>query len=113
LRKWYQNPAAWQHEPMPEDGKPHGSGQSQTDEHEDTMWTFEPSTALAIYERWLNAHDIPVVYGERLDREGEAKSANRGDGFWVAQPGTLAKGVIKDGTHNLALVMESGHRVND
>ena len=56
---------------------------------EGTMWTFEPHVATAIYDRMLKAagDKVTVVYGERLD---------------------LKKGVIKDGTRIVKIVMESG-----
>jgi hypothetical protein len=56
---------------------------------EGTMWTFEPQVASAIYDRMLKAagDKVTVVFGERLD---------------------LKKGVIKDGTRIVKIVMESG-----
>jgi hypothetical protein len=64
--------------------KPHGNTGA-----EDTMWTFEPKVASAIYEAMLaEVKDrVTVVRGERLD---------------------LAKGVIKGGTKIVRIVMESG-----
>ncbi|TLD72079.1 FAD-dependent oxidoreductase [Phragmitibacter flavus] len=110
VRQWYNLPEAWKWEPQPKDGKFVGTGQSKTDANEDTLWTFEPSVALTIYQRWIKENDIPVVFGERLDRSGEGKSADRGDGFHIAKPGSVAKGVIKDGNRITAIVMESGKR---
>ncbi|MBW3543594.1 MAG: FAD-dependent oxidoreductase, partial [Planctomycetes bacterium] len=54
---------------------------------EDTMWTFEPRVAEAIYRRMLAEAKVPVVFGERLD---------------------LERGVRKDGGRIAAIVMESG-----
>ncbi len=64
--------------------RPHGNAAD-----EGTMWTFEPHVASAIYDRMLKAagDKVTVVYGERLD---------------------LKKGVIKDGTRIVKIVMESG-----
>lgn len=31
------------------------------------MWTFEPHVAENIYRAWIKEHDVPVVFGERLD----------------------------------------------
>ena len=64
--------------------RPHGNAAD-----EGTMWTFEPHVATAIYDRMLKAagDKVTVVYGERLD---------------------LKKGVIKDGTRIVKIVMESG-----
>lgn len=45
-----------------------GGGQSRTGSNEETMWTFEPSAALKIYQRWIKDNDIQVVYNQRLNR---------------------------------------------
>ena len=44
------------------------NGQSAYAPEEDAMWTFEPSAALKILERWITEAGVDVVYGERLDR---------------------------------------------
>jgi hypothetical protein len=64
--------------------RPHGNASD-----EGTMWTFEPHVASAVYEQMLKAagDKVTVVYGERLD---------------------LRKGVVKDGTRIVKIVMESG-----
>lgn len=85
-------------------------GQSRTDPDEDTMWTFEPSAALSIYHEWIERDDIPVVYGERIEREGEGRTQRRDNGWWVAEPGSVSKGVVMDGNRITEIVMESGKR---
>jgi hypothetical protein len=62
----YQQPSAWKWQPK-DDYR--SEGQSRTNSAEDSMWTFEPHVALAIYQDWIDQNKIPVVYGERLDRE--------------------------------------------
>ena len=64
--------------------RPHGNAAD-----EGTMWTFEPHVATAIYDQMLKAagDKVTVVFGERLD---------------------LKKGVVKDGTRIVKIVMESG-----
>ena len=64
--------------------RPHGNAAD-----EGTMWTFEPHVASAVYEQMLKAagDKVKVVHGERLD---------------------LQKGVVKDGTRIVKIVMESG-----
>ena len=55
-------------------------GQSRTDAGEETLWTFEPSVALAILESWEKAEDLTVVRGERLDRSaGKVKVEGEGE----------------------------------
>ncbi len=62
-------------------------GQTRTEEGEDAMWTFEPSTALQVYEEMLAAENVEVVMGEKLDRED---------------------GVLKEGSEIQKITMESG-----
>ncbi len=66
VRKHYQDDAAWKWQTRQQY---RDSGQSRTAEGEDAMWTFEPGVALKIYQDWINTNEIPVVYGERLNRE--------------------------------------------
>lgn len=54
---------------------------------EDTMWTFEPHVAEAIYRELLREAKVPVLLGARLD---------------------LAAGVRKDGNRIVSVKMESG-----
>lgn len=66
VRTHYQDPAAWKWQPRDQylDG-----GQTRTLAGEDAMWTFEPGVALGIFQRWVKAHDLAVVYRARLDRQ--------------------------------------------
>jgi hypothetical protein len=109
VKQWYRDPKVWTAMPQPA-GNFKGDGQTITEAHEETQWSFEPSAALAIYQRWVRENDIEVVFGERLDRTGEGKATDRGDGFWLAKPGTVGKGVLKEGNKITALVMESGKK---
>ncbi|MDB4537532.1 FAD-dependent oxidoreductase [Akkermansiaceae bacterium] len=49
------------------------SGQSRTTKGEATMWTFEPSAALKIYQDWVQASGLEVIRNERLDRKKGVK----------------------------------------
>ncbi|MCX6889544.1 MAG: FAD-dependent oxidoreductase [Verrucomicrobia bacterium] len=86
IAKYYADDAKWVHQTREEyfSKRPHGNAAD-----EGTMWTFEPHVATAVYDRMLKAagDKVTVVYGERLD---------------------LKKGVIKDGTRIVKIVMESG-----
>jgi hypothetical protein len=61
----YRSPAAWKWQRR---DQYMDTGQTRTAVGEDAMWTFEPSAALQIFERWVQEHQVEVVYGERLDR---------------------------------------------
>lgn len=83
---------------------------SGTQPGEDAQWTFEPSAALSIYERWVRENDIPVVYGERLRREGEGRTVRRDNGWHVAESGSVSEGVETANGRITAITMESGKR---
>jgi len=86
IAKHYANDQQWIHQTREAyfSKRPHGNAAD-----EGTMWTFEPHVASTIYDRMLKAagDKVTVVFGERLD---------------------LKKGVIKDGTRIVKIVMESG-----
>ncbi len=67
VRTHYEQPEAWKWQTQYEyrDG-----GQTRTATNEDAMWTFEPHVALKVFETWIAENQIPVVYNERLDRNG-------------------------------------------
>jgi len=49
-------------------------GQTRTAAGENSMWTFEPSAALAVFQQFIDSHNIQVVYNQKLDRtEGVMK----------------------------------------
>ncbi|TDU64140.1 FAD dependent oxidoreductase [Prosthecobacter fusiformis] len=84
--KYYSDEGKWKHEKREAyfARKPHGNTGS-----EDTMWTFEPHVASAIYEAMLKPVEgsVTIVKGERLD---------------------LKKGVVKEGAKITKILMESG-----
>lgn len=66
IKRYYDNPANWKWQKKIEylDG-----GQTRTEEMENTMWTFEPSAALAVYNEMIAEENITLVYNERLNRK--------------------------------------------
>lgn len=84
MRKHYDKPESWKWQPR-ESYK--DSGQTRTDAEEPTMWTFEPSAALAITNEMIREAGVEVVFGERLNRQS---------------------GVKKDATQIATITMESG-----
>jgi len=111
IRKHYEDDANWKSQDRNQylESIRHNR-HSGTDLGEDAMWTFEPSAALAVYERWVAENEIRVVYGERLKREGEGRTVRRENGWHVAEPGSVSEGVEIEGGRITALVMESGKR---
>lgn len=86
IKKHYDNPSNWKWQKKSEYFV---SGQSRMDKGEDTMWTFEPSAALAVYKEMISNENIDLVYNERLNRKN---------------------GVKKERGRIIAIAMESGKR---
>ncbi len=84
VARHYADPAAWKWQKREEYKD---SGQSRTEQGEETMWTFEPSAALKIYRDWIAETDLELVFNERLDRE---------------------KGVVVENGRIVSIAMESG-----
>ena len=63
---WYRDAAHWTRERRA-DYLP--DGQCKGTRGDESMWTFEPSAALAILERWERENGLEIVRGEYLDRE--------------------------------------------
>ena len=62
---WYRDDRNWKCEKRA-DYRPNGQCEGTSDD--ETMWTFEPSAALAILERWEKENGLEIVRGEWLDR---------------------------------------------
>src|SRR5262249_50769845 len=70
----YGNDGAWVQQTRDEHRKKGRRDQTP----EDTMWTFEPHVAEAIYRDMLREAKVQVVLGERLNRSGGViKQGNR------------------------------------
>jgi hypothetical protein len=71
IMKYYNDSTSWKWELRTEyiDG-----GQTRTEKGEQTMWTFEPSAALKVFNKMLaEEKNIRVVYNQRLDRGNGVK----------------------------------------
>lgn len=88
ISRYYENQANWNWQEKSEymDG-----GQTRTKAGESAMWTFEPSAAMSVYQDMIREHDLEVIYGQRIDR---------------------SKGVSKDGSRIISIMMESGESYN-
>ena len=73
VRTWYNQPEHWKQQQKEEY---EDSGQTRTAANENSMWTFEPSAALAIYENWIREEHIELVTNEKLDREQGVQMTN-------------------------------------
>ena len=83
IRRHYSKPEAWRHETVDQyRSRRHGR---MVDD--DTMWTFEPHVAFAVFRQMITEARVPVLFNERLD---------------------LKQGVLKSGSRITAIRMESG-----
>lgn len=78
VAKYYNNPAHWKYEKL-EDYSP--DGQCAKSNGKNSMWTFEPSAALAILEWWEKRSKLDIRRNEWLDRE---KGVEKKDGRIVS-----------------------------
>ncbi|MDP2338299.1 MAG: FAD-dependent oxidoreductase [Bacteroidota bacterium] len=82
IKVYYDNPKSWKRQ-KPEDYRE----EERNAKNQEAMWTFEPSAALTVLKKMMDAEKIEMVYGERLNRKN---------------------GVKKDGAKIIAIEMESG-----
>jgi len=65
IKTYYNNPDNWKWQKKENylDG-----GQTRTEKQENSMWTFEPSAALSVYEDFIKKENIELVLNKKLDR---------------------------------------------
>ncbi len=65
IKEYYNHPENWKWQKKEDylDG-----GQTRTAEEETTMWTFEPSAAISVYEGFIQKENIELVLHKKLDR---------------------------------------------
>ncbi|MBX2875479.1 MAG: FAD-dependent oxidoreductase [Saprospiraceae bacterium] len=74
IKSYYDEPTNWKWQNREEykDG-----GQTRTKAGENSMWTFEPSAALTVYQQFIETNGIELVYNQKLDR---SKGIEKSDG---------------------------------
>lgn len=65
IKLYYDDPANWKYETKDEY---FGRYQGRNTVGDSTMWTFEPSAALSVYEQMMAEESIDLVYNQRLNR---------------------------------------------
>ncbi|MEQ8219810.1 MAG: FAD-dependent oxidoreductase, partial [Arenibacter sp.] len=106
IKKYYDDPENWKWE---EKSEYMDSGQTRTEEGEATMWTFEPSAALAVYKSMMDKEKIKMVYNERLNRESGVKKVNGRIESITMESGKTYKGkVYLDATYEGDLMASAG-----
>lgn len=109
-RVWqhYQEPVAWKWQKREAFGN-RGQGTPAIDGENRTMWVFEPHVAEAVFEELVKEHEIPVVRGERLDREkGVKKTGDRLTSITMLSGKTYQGKAFIDATYEGDLMAAAG-----
>lgn len=106
IRKYYDDPKNWKWQEASEYKR---RGDHRNAEQEETMWTFEPSAALKVYQDMLSKEKIKVVYGERLDRNSGVKKAGKSITEITMENGSAYRGrMFIDATYEGDLMATAG-----
>jgi len=106
IKKYYDNPENWKWQKK-EDYK--DGGQTKTEESELSMWTFEPSAALAVYKNMLTKENVTLVYNERLNREkGVLKKNGKIQSIEMKSGKTFSGKIFIDATYEGDLLASTG-----
>jgi hypothetical protein len=105
VRSHYAAKQAWRYESVDDyASRRHGHMVDQ-----DTMWTFEPHVAAAIYQAMITEARVPVVLRERLDlRQGVSKSGPRITAIRMESGRTFAGRMFIDATYEGDLMAKAG-----
>ncbi len=106
IKKYYDNPSSWKWQKK-EDYK--DGGQTRTKKGENTMWTFEPSAALSVYQEMIDQENITLVYNERLNRATGVKKIKGKILSIEMESGTIFSGkMFIDATYEGDLMASAG-----
>src|SRR5690606_31690555 len=106
IKKYYDNPANWEWETRAEY---FAKKERRTSEGEDAMWTFEPSAAKKIYRDMMDAENIVLITGQRLDRnKGVVYSGNRIQGITMESGDRYEGKMFVDATYEGDLLATAG-----
>ena len=107
VAEWYKDDSHWTHQKR-NDYLP--DGQCAGTKGSDSMWTFEPSAALAILEGWTKRDGLEIVRGERLDRGpgGVQKTNGRITGFRTLSGKVFSGKMFVDATYEGDLLAAAG-----
>lgn len=106
VRKYYNDDANWKYQKKNEYAP---RGQCAGSMVGDTMWTFEPSAALKILQRWVSECGGELVYKERLVRPGGVKKSGTQITEITMESGRSFKGkMFIDATYEGDLMAEAG-----
>ncbi|WP_416866125.1 MAG: FAD-dependent oxidoreductase [Imperialibacter sp.] len=106
IRTHYNDPANWKWQ---EPSAYMDGGQTRTVEGEPTMWTFEPSAAMKVYEQMIAKEEIELVINKKLNRESGVTMNGASISQIEMQDGTVYTGkVFIDATYEGDLMAAAG-----
>lgn len=105
VKRHYDQPSAWVH------GR--AVDYDRYRPADDAMWTFEPHVAERLLLEWLEEHDVPVHFGERLDRRAGGVTLDEADpprlSAFITESGRRYRGtVFVDATYEGDLMAGAG-----
>ncbi len=104
----YQQPEAWNWQPRNAYGN-RGQNTLAIDDATQSMWTFEPHVAEAVFERMVERHEIPVHRDRWLDRNAGVEIKGPRIARITTLDGTIYKGrVFIDATYEGDLMAAAG-----
>lgn len=104
IGKHYEAAESWKHQ------SPAAYQELRKTTGELEMWTFEPHVAENVYRAWIKEHDVPVVFGERLDLKagGVTKQNGRITAIRMESGQVFAGDVFIDATYEGDLMAKAG-----
>lgn len=105
IHAYYVRASAWKQETRDE----YFERLSRRTPEDDTMWTFEPHTAEAVFRAMLQEAKVAVVVGERLDLDGGVQKRHRRVVAVAMESGRTFRGrTFVDGTYEGDLMAVAG-----
>ncbi|NND31948.1 MAG: FAD-dependent oxidoreductase, partial [Saprospiraceae bacterium] len=106
IKTHYDQPENWVWQSK---GEYKDGGQTRTGENENSMWTFEPSAALVIYENWLQEEGVTEIVYAQLDRsQGVKKENGKIQSITTLDGQTFTGKVFIDATYEGDLIAAAG-----
>ncbi len=106
IKIFYDDPQNWKWQKNSDYSDQRYNGTENTEE---TMWTFEPSAALAVYKAMMAKEKITLIYNERLNRKNGVKEENGSIASITMESGKKFSGkVFIDATYEGDLMASTG-----
>src|SRR5690606_17276704 len=106
IKKHYDDPVNWIRQSREEY---FSDKKSRSKDGEDAMWTFEPSAAKKVYQDMIEAENIDVVMGTRLNRSTGVKTKDNRVTQIIMETGEIYEGkIFMDATYEGDLMASAG-----